>query len=118
MFDLNNKKTVETFKCQNCKEYTTLNNGNCKHCNKPIDIKYSKQVEKQQEIDLKQNLSRKNKNKMVSGLITFIFGTSATILSLSVLEVKGGIAVIFWGAILFGAGAFIDGLVGWIQNKT
>ena len=118
MFDLNENKRLKTYKCQNCTEYTTLNDGNCKYCNKPVDIEYSKQVENQQEIDLKQNLSRKNKNKMVSGLVTFIFGTSATILSFSVLEVKGGIAVIFWGAILFGAGAFIDGLVGWIQNKT
>lgn len=115
MFELTR---LETYKCQNCQEYTTLNNGNCKHCNKAVDIAFSQELARQQELELKQTLSRKNKSKMIGGLVTFSAGTTLTVLSFTSLKNEGGLAIVFWGAILFGGAAFIDGLVGWIQNKV
>lgn len=59
-----------------------------------------------------------NDTKMLVGGVTFVLGIFITLITYSQAKMKGGIYIVAWGAIVFGAGRFFKGFAEKQKYKT
>jgi hypothetical protein len=62
----------------------------------------------------RRSLSRKYRNQMIAGFIWFAIGLAVTIGTFMAAS-EGGTYIIAYGAIIWGIGGLIVGLIGWIR---
>src|SRR5262245_57334787 len=109
---LDSTEKIETFKCQNCGQFTSLEAGNCKFCKMPVDLEAAKAYEQEETAKLKSKLREDNKSLATKGIVLLLLGCGISLtnylLAAAIGVVSGKIFLIGLGLILLGAGCFIS----------